>query len=118
MEGALAALEDARKELSRPADKYTRSGLVHSLRQAERYVARALCPAKADGCAHTPVSTTDTTCQTCGVRLALCNGEAHANPMIDHCMICLPGWGWTLDLGVDRKWAELDRQAQAEVTHA
>lgn len=24
-----------------------------------------------------------------------CNGEAHSNPFIDHCMVCLHGdWGW------------------------
>ena len=22
-----------------------------------------------------------------------CNGEAHSNPHIDHCMVCLPLWG-------------------------
>lgn len=22
-----------------------------------------------------------------------CNGEAHANPHIDHCMVCMPNWG-------------------------
>lgn len=22
-----------------------------------------------------------------------CNGEAHSNPHIDHCMVCLPRWG-------------------------
>jgi len=22
-----------------------------------------------------------------------CNGEAHGNPYIDHCMICIPYWG-------------------------
>ena len=22
-----------------------------------------------------------------------CNGEAHSNPHIDHCMVCLPFWG-------------------------
>jgi hypothetical protein len=22
-----------------------------------------------------------------------CNGEAHSNPFIDHCMVCTPRWG-------------------------
>jgi hypothetical protein len=22
-----------------------------------------------------------------------CNGEAHSNPYIDHCMVCMPHWG-------------------------
>lgn len=22
-----------------------------------------------------------------------CNGAAHSNPFIDHCMVCLPSWG-------------------------
>lgn len=22
-----------------------------------------------------------------------CTGEAHSNPFIDHCSICMPGWG-------------------------
>lgn len=23
-----------------------------------------------------------------------CYGEAHSNPLIDHCAICMPNWGW------------------------
>ncbi len=23
----------------------------------------------------------------------VCNGEAHGNPYIDHCMVCMPWWG-------------------------
>lgn len=23
-----------------------------------------------------------------------CNGEAHRNPHIDNCMVCMPRWGW------------------------
>lgn len=22
-----------------------------------------------------------------------CSGEAHSNPFIDHCMVCMPNWG-------------------------
>ena len=24
----------------------------------------------------------------------LCNGEAHGNPHIDNCGVCMPNWGW------------------------
>jgi hypothetical protein len=24
-----------------------------------------------------------------------CNGEAHSNPFIDNCMVCMPRWGWS-----------------------
>ena len=24
-----------------------------------------------------------------------CSGEAHSNPFIDHCGVCMPHWGWT-----------------------
>lgn len=27
------------------------------------------------------------------VREKPCNGEAHRNPFIDHCMVCMPRWG-------------------------
>jgi len=23
-----------------------------------------------------------------------CYGEAHSNPFIDHCAVCMPHWGW------------------------
>lgn len=23
-----------------------------------------------------------------------CTGEAHSNPHIDHCGVCMPNWGW------------------------
>jgi hypothetical protein len=26
-------------------------------------------------------------------RIVECHGEAHSNPFIDHCMVCLPYWG-------------------------
>lgn len=26
-----------------------------------------------------------------------CTGEAHSNPYIDHCPVCMPGWGWIED---------------------
>jgi len=55
-------------------------------------------------CAHTPKSwkqqalgtylPDDLTCARCGVMLQQCNGEAHSNAYIDHCGVCLPGWGW------------------------
>lgn len=24
----------------------------------------------------------------------VCNGEAHSNPHIDNCGVCMPNWGW------------------------
>lgn len=27
-------------------------------------------------------------------RLVRCDGEAHGNAFIDHCMECAPRWGW------------------------
>jgi len=24
----------------------------------------------------------------------VCNGEAHSNPHVDHCGVCMPNWGW------------------------
>jgi hypothetical protein len=27
------------------------------------------------------------------IELRPCNGEAHGNPFIDHCMVCMPRWG-------------------------
>ena len=27
------------------------------------------------------------------VRERPCTGAAHSNPFIDHCMVCMPGWG-------------------------
>jgi hypothetical protein len=33
-----------------------------------------------------------------GYTLEACHGEAHSNPHIDHCMVCLDFvWGWTLE---------------------
>lgn len=29
-----------------------------------------------------------------GTILVTCNGEAHGNPFIDNCMVCMPRWGW------------------------
>lgn len=26
-----------------------------------------------------------------------CNGEAHGNPHVDHCGVCMPRWGWISD---------------------
>ncbi len=23
-----------------------------------------------------------------------CKGAAHSNPLIDHCSLCMPSWGW------------------------
>ncbi len=23
-----------------------------------------------------------------------CNGEAHSNPHVDNCGVCMPNWGW------------------------
>lgn len=32
-----------------------------------------------------------------GYHLEPCNGEAHSNPYIDNCMLCLGGaWGWRI----------------------
>lgn len=31
--------------------------------------------------------------QTHEVVMVKCTGEAHSNPYIDHCMICMPNWG-------------------------
>lgn len=33
-----------------------------------------------------------------------CYGEAHANPYIDHCMVCLPNWGliWSQTKGEEK----------------
>jgi hypothetical protein len=28
------------------------------------------------------------------VQLVKCKGEAHSNPFIDHCGVCMPRWGW------------------------
>lgn len=35
-----------------------------------------------------------------------CDGEAHSNPWIDHCMVCIPHWGFTLHC------ASCDKQLQ------
>ncbi len=29
-----------------------------------------------------------------GYKLMECDGEAHSNPYIDHCLRCAPRWGW------------------------
>lgn len=29
-------------------------------------------------------------------RVQQCNGEAHRNPFIDHCGVCMPRWGYTV----------------------
>jgi hypothetical protein len=40
-----------------------------------------------------------------------CPGEAHSNPHIDHCMVCLPGWGEIDELApVDLEAAKNARQ--------
>jgi len=28
------------------------------------------------------------------IEVVKCNGEAHRNPHIDNCMMCMPRWGW------------------------
>jgi hypothetical protein len=40
------------------------------------------------------------------VELIKCNGEAHSNPHIDHCMICAPRWGWR-EVMVERRFDAL-----------
>lgn len=35
-------------------------------------------------------------CEACALArgfLVKCNGEAHSNPFIDNCMVCMPRWG-------------------------
>ena len=31
-----------------------------------------------------------------GFKIVQCDGEAHDNPHIDHCMQCAPRWGWVM----------------------
>lgn len=36
-------------------------------------------------------------CDTCAKKegyLKPCTGEAHRNPYIDNCWVCMPRWGW------------------------
>ena len=34
--------------------------------------------------------------------LVECKGEAHSNPYIDNCGVCMPRWGWHPDHVADR----------------
>ena len=58
------------------------------------------CLAKMDKCEHSQfvepgLNPGETRiCAACGVTLVPCTGEAHSNPYIDNCGVCMPQWGW------------------------
>ena len=43
-------------------------------------------------------------------RLVPCPGEAHSNPFIDNCSLCMPRWGW---VEIPAKYATLDEYRAA-----
>lgn len=51
-----------------------------------------------------------------GYELVACEGEAHSNAFIDHCMLCVSGtWGWTVQRQSSARVLRLLEEARGEL---